>query len=267
MKKIIAITILISQFLFGWGDKGHMLIAEYAIKSLPAEMNFFHKYMGYIIAHSTDPDYRKDKVKNESIRHFIDIDFYPNYKDYSTLKNYDNLVKKYTADTVNKMGILPWATLETYNKLVQALKNNDTLEALIMISDLCHYVADGHQPQHTTINYNGQLTNQKGAHFRYEITMFDKYELVWRNNITPYKPKYVSKEKLDYIFEYIINTNEKLNIIMDADKEILSKSKNYNDEDYQKLFDKTKTVTIQLVNKAIENLSNLLYSAYLEAKK
>ncbi|HOJ37559.1 MAG TPA: zinc dependent phospholipase C family protein [Ignavibacteriales bacterium] len=267
MKKLFVIFFVISQILFGWGDKGHMLITEYAVRSLPSNMDFFYKYIGYIIAHSTDPDYRKNKVKDEAIRHFIDIDFYPNFKTDVNIKNYDYLVKKYTLDTVKKMGILPWATLETYNKLVQALKNNDTLEALIMISDLCHYVADGHQPQHVTLNYNGQLTGQKGVHSRYEITMFDKYELFWRNNLKTNSPKKITNNKLDFIFDYLFCSNEKLPIIMNADKEILGTNKNYSEQDYSELYKRTKDVTLDLLQKSIDNLSSLLYTAWIEAKQ
>ena len=35
---------------------------------------------------------------------------------------------------------------------------------LSLSSDLGHYIADAHVPLHTTENYNGQLTNQKGIH-------------------------------------------------------------------------------------------------------
>ncbi len=136
-----------------------------------------------------------------------------------------------------------------------------------MISDLCHYVADGHQPQHVTLNYNGQLTGQKGVHFRYEITMFDKYELFWRNNLKTNSPKKITNNKLDFIFDYLFYSNEKLPVIMNADKELLDTNNNYSEQDYSKLFIKTKDTTLDLLQKSIDNLSSLLYTAWIEARQ
>lgn len=267
LKRIFMINLLLISLVFAWGDKGHMLIAEYAIRSLPADMEFFHKYMGYFIAHSTDPDYRKDKIKNEAVKHFIDIDFYPNYQTDTNIYDYNFLANSYTKDTVNRMGILPWATQETYYNLVKALKSNDTLAALVLISDLCHYVADGHQPQHTTMNYNGQLTNQKGIHFRYEVDMFDKYEVFWRNNLKLNLPKKIDQPLNKYIFNYIISTNKNLEIVHSADYKLTKDNKIYNENYYKSLFEATKDVTLLQLQNAINNLSNLLYNAYLESLK
>ena len=87
---------------------------------------------------------------------------------------------------VTKQGILPWATLDTYNKLIQAFKDKNKDKVLLYTSDLGHYVGDGHQPMHTMLNYNGQLTGQKGVHARYEIKMVDKYIKDIDSSITTY---------------------------------------------------------------------------------
>ena len=45
-----------------------------------------------------------------------------------------------------------------------AFKSNDYDRILRTSADLGHYIGDAHVPLHTTRNYNGQLTNQKGIH-------------------------------------------------------------------------------------------------------
>ena len=47
--------------------------------------------------------------------------------------------------------------------------------ARYLIAVLAHYLADAHQPFHAVMNYDGQLTNQRGIHARFET------ELVMRN--------------------------------------------------------------------------------------
>ena len=52
--------------------------------------------------------------------------------------------------------------------LVKAFKEKDIDYILKNSADLGHYVSYAHVPLHTTENYNGQLTNQKGIHAFWE---------------------------------------------------------------------------------------------------
>ena len=42
------------------------------------------------------------------------------------------------------------------------------LRSFFFAADIGHYLADAHVPLHTTLNYNGQLSNQKGIHAFWE---------------------------------------------------------------------------------------------------
>ena len=69
--------------------------------------------------------------------------------------------------------VLPWNLEWAYHKLVEAWTPSDSLpvDAFAVskaASDLGHYIADAHVPLHTTGNYNGQRTNQKGVHALWE---------------------------------------------------------------------------------------------------
>ena len=50
------------------------------------------------------------------------------------------------------------------SRLTEAFKDENLDLILHYSADLGHYVADSHVPLHTTENYNGQMTNQKGIH-------------------------------------------------------------------------------------------------------
>ena len=71
---------------------------------------------------------------------------------------------KYNRTFLNKTGYLPWYIQTLTEKLTAALKRRNKSEILFISSELSHYVADTLQPLHTSSNYDGQLTNQKGVH-------------------------------------------------------------------------------------------------------
>jgi hypothetical protein len=75
-------------------------------------------------------------------------------------------VKKYTADTLYKYGYVPFVVVDMQNKLTNAFKQCKKDSILFYANDLGHYIGDAHVPLHTTENYDGQLTNQRGCmHF------------------------------------------------------------------------------------------------------
>lgn len=269
MKKIcLALFFLLTvsaNFLYGWGDEGHKLIAEKGLHSLPAKMQNFSPWFDFVIAHSTDPDTRKSVDKTEGNKHFIDIDYYSEYKNGKFETNIDSLTAKYGKDMVTKQGTLPWAIQNTFQALVDAFKSHNTEKAKVMMSDLAHYVGDAHQPMHTTVNYNGQLTEQKGVHARYEIEMIAKNyaELVSRLHPANGIP---IKNLKDFTFNIISESNSLLPVVMTADKTASEIShKEFNADYYRLMWFYTQYVTVDAFNKASERLASIYYSAWIQA--
>jgi len=253
--------------MFGWGDQGHKLIAKKAIASLPAEMKGYLQWQDYITIHSVDPDIRKKDDKTEGPKHFIDIDFYKEFNNGKIVEDKKELVALYGDSMVTRQGLLPWATLNSYNKLIQALKEKNKDNILLYTSDLAHYVGDGHQPMHAMLNFNGQLTNQKGLHARYEITMVDKYLSEIESSI-----KNVNVTKVDsplqFIFNYLANGNSVKYVLLGADIESTKLSGGTDNEEYLRLlWFKTQYVTELQFNTAVSDLASLIYTAWMEAGK
>ena len=271
MKKIFSTSLLLtlvsSLIVYGWGDKGHKTIAAFAMKLLPAEMKFTDQFKLAITDHSVDPDNRKRDDKSEGPKHFIDIDYYKEFTDGIVIMSRDSLNKLYDEKVVTKEGILPWATEETFFRLIKAFKEKNRDNVLLYASDLAHYVGDGHQPLHATVNYNGQLTSQKGIHSRYEIDMVDKYLNVIQNSYEENKPYYVQYIK-DYIFDYIVEANDYVEMLLSADNYASGKTGGKFDKEYYRLlWFKTKYVTINEINSAALCLSSLIYTAWVDAGK
>ncbi len=253
--------------MLGWGAEGHKLISNKAMTLLPAEMNSFSKWQDYVTTHSVDPDLRKDRDKSEGVKHFIDIDFYPEFLKGSMIEDKAKLVEEYGDTTVTKMGLLPWATVDTYNNLVTALKQKDRDKTLIYLSDLGHYVADGHQPMHTMMNYNGQMSGQKGIHYRYESIMIDSNLSAIDNDFHSKGTSYISDPR-SFIFNYISDANTVSDVLFNADNLAFKYANSREDAEYYRLlWLKSKYITETQIENAASDFASLFYSAWVDAGK
>jgi len=252
---------------FPWGEEGHKLITRKSIETLPAELNVFKDWKELLMNRSIDPDKRRDFDESEGPKHYIDIDFYKEFRQGMMIKEREELIKIYGDSTVLAMGILPWITLETFEKLVKAFKEKNKELLLRYISDLAHYVEDGHQPMHTIINYDGQLSGQEGIHYRYESKMIDMYLDDLNDSFDSCIIRYVPNP-LDFIFDYITAANSFSDLLFSADNFAFQQSGSRESADYYRLFwFKTKYITAVQFQAASCNLASLIYSAWIEAGK
>lgn len=152
-----------------WGFFGHKTINHSAVFILPKGMiGFYKNNINYLTEHAVDPDKRRYTDSLEAPRHFLDADYFGNFPFDSIPQQWSSAVTKYSADTLNKYGTVPWAIQGNYYRLVQAFKDLDSIKILKYSADLGHYVADANVPLHMTSNYNGQKTNQIGIHAFWE---------------------------------------------------------------------------------------------------
>ena len=169
-----ASVVLIAVMLVcqSWGFYGHRRINRMAVFTLPPEMvGFYKKNIEFVTAHAVDPDKRRYASKNEAPRHYIDIDHYAKGGEnpFEVMPRYwFDAVEKFTEDTLQAYGIVPWHVARMTGWLTKAFETRDVNRILSTSADIGHYIADAHVPLHTTENYNGQLTNQKGIHGLWE---------------------------------------------------------------------------------------------------
>jgi len=158
----ISVTLIYSG---PWGFWGHKRINRVAVFTLPTEMiGFYKENLYYITTHAVDPDKRRYALENEAENHYIDIDYYGDYPYEELPRKWDEAVEKYSEDTLRAYGISPWNLQWYYKRLVNNFKAGDSKRILKTSADIGHYIGDIHVPLHTTLNYNGQLTDQKGIH-------------------------------------------------------------------------------------------------------
>jgi len=180
MSKNIFAVILFSflvasvQPVLAWGVWGHQHINKAAIFALPPEEGvFFYNHADFITEEAVVPDIRKHAIndKAEPNRHYIDLEGF-NYKSWEDMpQTLSAAIEKFSNDTVQKYGILPWYIIDMTDKLTKAFKEKSKTEILFLAADLGHYLGDATMPLHTSLNHDGQFTDQKGIHSFWEAQL------------------------------------------------------------------------------------------------
>ncbi|MEJ8801864.1 zinc dependent phospholipase C family protein [Pontibacter sp. H249] len=166
---------------YGWGFFGHKVVHQLAIYGLPKQMQgFFYKNQDYLVQQSVRPDERRNHDPAEAPRHFIDVDVYGKDAVYTMPQSWEAAAEKYPVDTLLKYGIVPWHVMEMKARLTDAFRQQNADSILFYAADLGHYIADAHVPLHTTLNYDGQLTNQKGLHSLWESKVPEMHAETYR---------------------------------------------------------------------------------------
>ena len=168
----LAAGLLLIVLCSSWGFFAHYRINRLAVFILPKAMAGFYKAnIGFITDHAISADKRRYVDSTEAPRHFLNADYYGK-KPFITLpRRWKDAAQKYSADTLNKYGTVPWAIQSQYYRLVEAFKNHDTTAILTASANLGHYVADAHVPLHLHSNHDGQLTKQQGIHALWETRL------------------------------------------------------------------------------------------------
>ena len=172
---LFAVMALVPQHAGAWGDAGHRLINRLAILNLPADAPAFLRsddalreieYLG------PEPDRWRSPSEPELVaaqapEHFIVLELADALGPLPH-RRLDFEAKVFTAgERPEKVGLQPWQVDEVWERLKAALRayrqlaagGKDTKpveQAVIFYAGwLGHYVGDGSQPLHTTVNYNG----------------------------------------------------------------------------------------------------------------
>ena len=167
MKKLYLLFLfsLSVQQCFCWGFYGHRKINHYAVFLLPPEMMVLYKpQIEFLSEHAVDPDKRRYAIPEEGPRHYIDIDHYGEYPYDALPRKWEDAVAKYSEDSLNTYGIVPWWLQTMLGRLTSAFKEKNQAKILKYSAEIGHYIADSHVPLHASSNHNGQYTDQKGIH-------------------------------------------------------------------------------------------------------
>lgn len=155
----------------------------------------YKQHISFIEEHAVDPDKRRYMVAAEGPRHYIDIDRYGQYPYPDLPRSWKDAVTRYSADSLQAHGIVPWWLQTMLQRLTDAFREKNQAAILKYSAEIGHYTGDAHVPLHASSNHNGQFTNQKGIHG------------FWESRI----PELVAEQEWDFLVgkaAYISNPGE-----------------------------------------------------------
>jgi len=254
------LVVLVVTIAYTWGFWGHQRINRMAVFTLPPEMiGFYKKNIEYVTVHAVDPDKRRYAYKEEAPRHYLDADHYGEHPFDSLPVYWSDAVRKYTEDTLNAYGIVPWWVNNMLGRLTKAFKDQDAEKILHLSADIGHYIADAHVPLHCTENYNGQLTNQVGIHGFWESRipeMFgDQYDYFVG------RAEYIAKPQ-EYIWNVLKESYAAHDSVLKFEKEL---SNNF-DPDRKYAYEQRGTTTVKVYSQEYTTAYNKMLNGQVERR-
>ncbi|MGQ0738115.1 MAG: zinc dependent phospholipase C family protein [Bacteroidota bacterium] len=263
MRKTLTIILflLISKNSFCWGFYAHRRINYYSVFLLPPEMMALYKpQIDFLAEHAVDPDKRRYAVPEEGSRHYIDIDHYGKYPYDSLPRKWNDAIAKYSEDTLNAYGIVPWWLQTMLYRLTDAFKEKNQAKILRYSAEIGHYMADAHVPLHACKNHNGQFTDQKGIHGFWESRIPELLaEKEWDFFIG--KAEYI-RNPADFIWKRVLESAAAADTVLKFEKEL---SKTF-PPDQKYSFEDRNGVTIRQYSSAFSKAYDSMLKGMIERR-
>lgn len=246
-----------------WGPTAHRVIVNRAIDTLPAEMRpFFEANRGFFSSQNTETAREAASKPLERTRHAIYLDRYGNFPYVGLPRDYNQAVRKYSASTIRRNGVLPWQVGLYSLKLTNAFKARNWDEVRSNAAALAYYVAEAHDPFNTTQNFDGRLSAQYGVDNRYGSSLVDRYSMFFA--INPADATKVDDPTL-HAFDMVLEANSWLDNVQLADLRARAGLSDYTDEFYDRFYNQAGAVLVKQINDACHNAGSYWYTAWLYA--
>ena len=250
---------------FGWGAVGHRYANGLAVDSLPEPLKkFYLPNRAWIVAHSSDPDAWRNGDRTEAPNHFIDLDKWgmDAVKNFPT--DYWTACGRFGKKEVDSNGTVPWRIAYFEAKLTKAFREKDTKSIIELSTFLGHYVADVHVPFHAALNYDGQLTGQKGIHARFESVMVER-------QIKATDLKVQTVHRIEFPATTAVKwakvSLQRSLTVLDSDKAAVARDSSYGDAYYTTLGEKCRPLAITALQESGAELASLWVKAWEDAGK
>lgn len=259
----LALWALAGRTASAWGPTAHRLANQWALETLPPDLRgFFEANRQFLIDHASDPDEAMKKDRYERARHYIYLDKYGFFPYRNLPHNYQNAVERYGSSRIGRDGLLSWNIGEYSLRLTNAFRAHNWEDVKELAEALGHYVADAHDPLHTTQNYDGQLTEEKGLADRFEIRMVDRY-----CNFFMFTPEDAAKidDPTEYAFQMALEANTWVERVIFADRRARQGPAGYNEDYFDRFYSQAGSIAMREINGAARDIGSYWYTAWLNA--
>ncbi len=266
MDRALVLMLILSLPLAGWGPKGHRLVAEGSLRTLPPALRAWYAGQeGTFQEAALEPDGWKEDDPKESARHHIRVEAYggPERIPFAA----EEAIRSAGASVFATAGALPWVIGDRYRSLVGAFRAQNPAAVVKESAWLCHYVADAQVPLHATRNHDGKKTGQKGVHARWEKGLVERVQ-----TLPPLRPARPPGEPARVAWSWVSEAFAQVPGLLEADRNALRSGDPAAPESPENAYwtsfwsHQEKSVRGQLLRSA-ERSGDLLLAAWLEAGK
>ncbi|MBI3268399.1 MAG: hypothetical protein HYZ53_05205 [Planctomycetes bacterium] len=257
------LALLSPALAFAWGETGHELVNGGAIGLLPPDLRpFFERHRAELVRLANEPDRRKKIDKAEPPRHFLDMDIGGSPGEYP--RKFADAQRRFGAKAAQDQGTVPWTIEAMTAELAAAMTAGDEASIVDVAGRLGHYVGDSFVPLHTTSNYDGQLTGNRGIHKRWEAEMLELFP--FDAEMQPWmSPAAEVEDPLAFAFDTLLASHAEVRNILDADTEL--KPLRGTPEYFAKLKEKVGALAARRLGQASTGTASLWYTAWVKAGK
>lgn len=254
--RVLLLTLALpTPAMFAWGSDGHRMINAIALSKLPADVPKFltsPAALDEITWLGPEPDRWRSPMEPElsaaqAPEHFIDLEIAEMVGPLPH-KRFDYIAALYAAGLTHpdmardlrpeRAGLLPYEAVEVFERLQAAMRSyrelqsekKDTAPAeqsvIFYAGWLGHYVGDGSQPLHVTVNYNGwtqknnphNYVNDHKIHSRFE-TAFVAANIHSADVEPLVAPVHVLNEPFDDFMTYLHQTQSYMERVYQLDQQ------------------------------------------------
>lgn len=264
LRTFLLIAILVSGATpaLAWGDLAHQMVNAAAIEDLPEPIrSYFRARKIYLLEHASEPDLVAHEDPAEGPRHYAEIEAYDRYPFRQFERRF---VAEHWRPATSGLshGDSVWQ-IERYTlRLARDFRRRRWDAADHDAVFAAHYAADLTQPLHTVINFDGQLTNQRGIHARFETELVR--DLAGRWTLRP-QPAEVVPDLRARIFRELVASYSERQVIFSADREAAAGG-GYLDPQFPARFERLAgPLALRQLDAAAALVSSFWYTAWVRA--
>jgi alkylated DNA nucleotide flippase Atl1 len=284
MRRVLAVGFAVALLsvpvsMRAWGMDVHRFLTKRALDGLPPAVKpFFDERREFVSEHAADPDLwrvvgLKNDFGNEDPNHFLDIDALDDPPPFKNVPHdWTQFVAKYGKDRAIAAGRLPWRAEEIYKKLVVTFQDIGRPagppyaadNARYLSAVLAHYIEDAHVPFHATSNHDGQLTNQRGLHSRFESELVAQHMASLK--LAPVTVHHVGNVR-EFVFDTLVESQALVAPVLRADREAAAGREFYDDRYFARFSAGALPIAEKRMSDAASAVASVIVAAWEEAGK
>jgi hypothetical protein len=247
-----------------WGANAERLVASKALQTLPPEIRgFFEANRDFVSHHVSDPlDWLEKNPLTERKNHFLYLDHYGKFPFDALPRNYQAALSKFSKSKLETSGVLPWQIGVYSQKLTSAMRDHDWEQTRLAAAYLAAYVAQAHDPFHTTEDFDGHLSRQTGADSRFGSNLVDRYSLFF-----PMRPNDATylHDPTDHAFDACMSAHSWVENVLLADRRARDGRSDYTDEYFDSFYNLTGAILIRQLSDAATDVGSYWLTAWINA--